>query len=83
MGFLIKIGVVFLVFYLLFRFLVRFFLGNIQKRNYDYRSRGTNNQRAQNQEKKTETQEERILEYQKRSFESADAYDVEFEEIKD
>lgn len=44
-------------------------------------------QQAYNRQQKTqqepETQEERILDFQKKSFESADAEDVDFEEIKE
>ena len=86
MGFLLKIVAIFLFFYFLFRFLLRFFLGAGQRRGYNYRQWGgtnTRNQQPHHQPKDPETQEERILEYQKKSFESADAHDVEFEEIKD
>jgi hypothetical protein len=38
--------------------------------------------RRQNSPKKTETQEERIMDYQKKSFEATQVEDVDFEEIK-
>lgn len=47
--------------------------------------RATSNYSQQQREqaqKEPETQEERILDYQRKSFEATDAHDVEFEEIK-
>ena len=48
------------------------------------RNKFTNQQRQQQEQraKEPETQEERILDFQKKSFETSDAEDVEFEEVK-
>lgn len=66
------------IIYLIFTFVNRFLFGTRRKAQ----SNPFGQSRTQ-QGKTPETQEERILEYQKKNFESSDAVDVEFEEIKD
>lgn len=76
MGFLFKVLLIFTVIYMVISFLGRALFGTKRKANANpYRQ-------PQQQEKALETQEERILEYQKKNFESTDAVDVEFEETK-
>lgn len=73
---LFSIILLIITFYLTFKLLKRLFIGWIFRTH-------TNNHRQEEQKQKTpETQEDRILEYQKKSFEKTDAEDVEFEEIK-
>ncbi|MDD3788153.1 MAG: hypothetical protein PHO94_05610 [Petrimonas sp.] len=76
MGFL-KFIILTLAFYFIFKLISNFIRGKVSgtQRNRSY------GETSQPQE--PETQEERILDYQKKSFESADAEDVDFEEIKD
>lgn len=76
MGFLIKFLLFFVVAYLLMKGFVAFFTG---KRNGQS---ATNRQTSQSQPKKPENQEDRIIEYQKKTFEKSEAEDVEFTEIK-
>lgn len=65
-----------IIFYLIFKLLKRLFIGWLF-------STHTNNHRQEEPKPKTpENQEDRILEYQKKSFEKTDVEDVEFEEIK-
>ena len=78
MGFLIKVLLIFSIIYMIFNFLGCAIFGTRRKpRNNPY-------SRYRNQPKsEPERQEERILDYQKRSFETAEAIDVDFEEIKE
>lgn len=64
------------VIYLVFVFVNRALFGT--RRKTPNRSYGETRQTK----KTPENQEERILEYQKKNFESSDAEDVDFEEIK-
>ena len=77
MGFLIKVLLVFAVIYMVINFLGRALFGTRQKPQSNPHSR-----HSQQQQNEPETQEARILDYQKKSFETTDAIDVEFEEIK-
>lgn len=71
----------FLLFFGVIYFLMRGFSHWIT--NLGRRARGYNSQDGRTQtEKEPETQEERILDYQKRKFENMDVQDVEFEEVK-
>lgn len=78
MAVLLKIILVFVVFYYLSRFLMRLFFGRLQRKASAFQ----NEQKANAETKEPETQEERILDYQRKSFESADVDDVDFEEVK-
>ena len=69
----------FLAFCLLFRFLGIFFRiksSGRKQRNY------TRQQSAQQPNPQPESQEDRILEYQKKNFEATDVEDADFEELK-
>ncbi|MDD2299552.1 MAG: hypothetical protein PHQ67_03725 [Fermentimonas sp.] len=81
MGFLLKFFLFFVFIYLLLKGLVAFLVGG--KRS----GTSTNQYRQQRsrpeQPKQPETQEDRIIEYQKKSFESTEAEDADFVEIKD
>ncbi len=74
MGFLFKILLLFLAIYFLLGIVKRLFLGNFKQAG--------NNPYNKEEQKEPESQEDRILDYQKKKFESAHAEDVEFEEIK-
>ena len=76
MGFIIKFILFTAIFFFLFRLISSFLFGKRNPSN-TYRHRP-----QQQQPSEPETQEDRILEYQKKSFEKTDAVDVEFEEIK-
>ena len=76
MGFIFKVLIFFVVIYMIINFFTRFFFGT--RRKPTSKPYGQSRQ----PEKEPESQEERILDYQKKSFEVADAQDVEFEEIK-
>lgn len=77
MGFLIKVLLVFAVIYMVINFLGRILFGTKRKPQAS-----PYNRHSQQQKNEPETQEDRILDYQKKSFETTDAVDVEFEEIK-
>ena len=77
MGFLFKVLLIFAVIYMVISFLGRALFGTRKKPQASPYSR-----QSQQQPKEPETQEDRILDYQKKSFEKTDAVDVEFEEIK-
>ena len=76
MGFLIKFLLFFVVAYLLMKGFVAFLTG---KRNGQS---AAGRQSSQRQPREPETQEDRIIEYQKKTFEKSEAEDVEFTEIK-
>ena len=78
MGFLFKVLVIFAVIYMALTFVGRFFFGTKRKPQSSPYGRQSNQP-----EKEPETQEERILDYQRKSFEKTDAIDVDFEEIKE
>lgn len=78
MGFLFKFLFFFVIIYLLLRAFTRWIASWGRRATGNY----TQQQREQTQ-KEPETQEDRILDYQRKSFESAEAVDVEFEEVKD
>lgn len=77
MGFIIKFILFFTVVYFILKAFVRWFFG--WGRNTRTRA-GQQNQHPANEQ---ETQEERIISYQKKSFEKSEAEDVDFVEIKD
>lgn len=78
MGLFFSFILLIITLYLIFKLLKRLFLGWL------FRPPRPNNRQKQNYQKPKapESQEDRILEYQKKNFEKADAEDVEFEEIK-
>lgn len=75
MGAFLNLLLFFFAIYFLWKIIKQFIIGNHR--------RAANNPYNKKEEKQPETQEERILEYQKKSFEKTDAEDVDFEEIKD
>lgn len=77
MGVLIKFILVFVAIYLLLKGFVRFLFGRRAGSSSPYQ------QQRPEQPRQPETQEDRIIEYQKKTFESSDAEDVEFVEIKE
>jgi hypothetical protein len=78
MGFLFKFFLGFMVVYFLLRALAAFLIGKRRRQP----SNNYQRQRPQ-QPKQPETQHERIIEYQKKDFESSDIEDADFEEVKD
>ncbi len=77
MGVLIKFVLVFVAIYLLLKGFVRFLFGKRAGQSSPFQQQRTE------EPGQPETQEDRIIEYQKKTFESSDAEDVEFVEIKD
>ncbi|MPM33951.1 hypothetical protein SDC9_80532 [bioreactor metagenome] len=77
MGYLFKVLLVFAVIYMVINFLGRALFGTRRKPQAN-----PYNRQSQQPQNEPETQEDRILDYQKKSFETTDAIDVEFEEIK-
>ncbi len=82
MGFLLRFILTFVFIYLLIRGILNFLTFSSR-----YRRKNPYNHKQQNQRTKQngqpETQEDRIIEYQKKSFESSDVEDADFVEIKD
>lgn len=77
MGFLVKFILLFTIIYFLLKAISRWVIGA-----HGFNRRTSPYGQSREAQKEPETQEERILDYQKKSFEAADAVDVEFEEIK-
>ena len=77
MGFLIKFLLFFTAAYLLMKAFVGFLSGKSNKQTPPR----TRQHAAQS--KQPETQEDRIIEYQKKTFASSDAEDVDFVEVKE
>jgi hypothetical protein len=65
-----------MIIYVLLKALVALVFGKRRKQS-------SNNYQRPPQPKQPETQHERIIEYQKKNFESSDIEDADFEEIKD
>lgn len=75
MGFIIKFLLGFVVIYFLLKSFLAFLIGK--------RGRQASNSRQQfHQNKKPESQEDRIMEYQKKKFEASEIEDVDFEEVE-
>lgn len=70
----------FLFFLVIIYFLIRSFTRWFA--NWGRRATGNYSQQQEQTTKEPQTQEERILDYQRKTFESTDAQDVEFEEIE-
>ncbi len=77
MGFLIKFLLFFTVAYLLMKAFVAFLSGHRGKQS------SSRQQQHAPQPRQPETQEDRIIEYQKKNFAESEVEDVEFVEIKD
>jgi hypothetical protein len=77
MGFLIKFFLFFIAAYLLMKGFVAFLMG---KRSGH--PTAADRHSSSRQPRQPETQEDRIIEYQKKTFEKSEAEDVEFVEIK-
>lgn len=77
MGLLIKFLLGFMVVYFLLKAFVAFLIGKRGRQTSNYRR-----QRTQ-QANQSETQKDRIIEYQKKKFESSEVEDVDFVEVKD
>lgn len=78
MGFLFKVLLIFAIIYMVISFVGRMLFGTKRKPQA-----GPYSRHSRQQQKEPETQEDRILDYQRKSFEKTDAVDVEFEEIKE
>ncbi len=77
MGFIIKFLLFFVAIYLLLKSLITYLaVGNKSKRTKTYNR--TQNKKAN----QPQTQEDRIIEYQKKRFESSEVEDADFVEIK-
>lgn len=80
MGFLLRIILIFVFIYLLIRgFFNLLTFGSRYRKNNPY----NHQQQKSKQNVQPETQEDRIIEYQKKSFESSDIEDADFVEIKE
>ncbi len=77
MGFLIKFLLGFIVVYFLLKSFAVFLMGKRGRQASSYQR-----QRAQ-QSKQSENQQDRIIEYQKKNFESSEIEDADFVEVKD
>ncbi|MGI6573753.1 MAG: hypothetical protein ACOX19_10215 [Fermentimonas sp.] len=83
MGFIIKFFLFFLVFYLILRSIGRLLLGIRYKQNNSRYGTPRGGQPRRESPKQPETQEDRIIGYQKKNFESTEVEDAEFVEIKE
>lgn len=81
MGFLFKFFIFFIFIYLILKGLAAFIVGG--KRSGKYTSNYRQQRQRTDQPKQPETQEDRIIEYQKKSFETSEVQDADFIEIKD
>lgn len=77
MGFFIKFLLGFIVVYFILKSVTAFLMGKRGRQTSNYRR-----QRAQHA-KQPENQQDRIIEYQKKDFESSEIEDADFTEVKD
>jgi p-aminobenzoyl-glutamate transporter AbgT len=79
MGVILRFFLTFFVFYFLIKFVINLLIGKRwASENKTYRQ-----QQQQQKRNKIQSQEDRIISYQKKKFESSTIEDVEFEEIKE
>ena len=87
MGIILRIILFFVVVNYLVKLFFRFFFGIRQSRGGRYqrqqRSYQQQSRQQQQQRKRPEAQEDRILDFQRKSFESTDVEDADFVEIKE
>lgn len=77
MGFLIKFFLGFVVIYFLLKSFASFLMGKRGRQNQSQQRQRTN------QTKQPEKQEDRIIDYQRKKFESSEIEDADFVEVKD
>ena len=85
MGYIFKFILFVIVFSWIIRALRRIIFGMFYKRKFNqYNNQYNNQHNRQQQEKKKapETQEDRILDFQRKKFESTDIVDADYEEVK-
>ncbi len=81
MGIILRFFLTFFVFYFLIKFAINLLIGKRwASENKTYRQQQQQQQQKRN---KIQSQEDRIISYQKKKFESSTIEDVEFEEIKE
>ena len=80
MGFIIKFFLFFLAIYLFLKAFGAWLLGKRNKQNH---SRYSHQQTRTQPPKQPETQQDRIIDYQKKTFESSEVEDADFVEIKE
>lgn len=81
MGFLFKFLLIFLAIYFFLRAFARWLLG---KRNGQNRSQGSRYRQTRREPPRPpETQKDRIIDYQKKTFEASEVEDADFVEIKE
>ena len=85
MGYFIRFLLAIIVINFLIKLIFRLFFGwRRQKSGYNpYNQQQSRQQQSNTTDKKPESQEERILDFQRKSFESTKAEDADFVEIKD
>lgn len=86
MGYFIRFILALIVINFVIKLAIRLFLG--RRRQKSAHNPYTNQQRSQQQQSRSssrvpETQEERILDFQRKSFDSEEAEDADFIEVKD
>ena len=84
MGLIIRFILFVVVFSWIIRALRRLIFGMFYKRKFNQYNEQYNNQqsRAQQEKKTPETQEDRILDFQRKKFETTEVEDAEYEEIR-
>jgi hypothetical protein len=83
MGFIIKFLLFFFVTYFILRWIGRLLFGIRYKQNSSRYGTHRGGQPRRDPPKQPETQEDRIIGYQKKTFESTEVEDAEFVEIKE
>lgn len=73
----------FIVFFLVFYFLIKFVLNLLRGEGRTSENKASRHTRQQQRPHKIQSQEDRIISYQKKKFESSNIEDVEYEEIKE
>lgn len=81
MGFIFRLILFIIIFSWVLRALRRLVFRRFYNKHFNQRGESSFNS-SQQQENKPETQEDRILDYQRKRFESTDVEDADFEEIK-
>ncbi len=82
MGYILRLILFFIVFSWIIKIARRLIINRIYKKHFNQQNNPFNRQQPEPEKRAPETQEERILDFQRKKFEATDIEDADFEEIK-
>ncbi len=82
MGYIIRFILFVIVFSWILKVVRRLFFRFFYRRHFNQQNRNPYNQSPKEERRAPETQEDRILDFQRKKFESTDIEDAEYEEVK-